>query len=186
MESTVRSIQMVTSGTESPVTGRGEGKRPRGRARLMRFGAGALAAVAVGVWAVGSANAGPAKGRVEILELKVQNDQYTAADLGPAGPSLGDMDVYSGTAVKDGRSVGRGGGSCQVVHMKGDEVTSQCVITMEVAEGSVTMQSLWTKGAPTLDMAVTGGTGAYRNARGIARFWDIATPNERARLEITR
>ncbi|MFJ6998303.1 pyridoxal-phosphate dependent enzyme, partial [Streptomyces sp. NPDC003090] len=31
-------------------------------------------------------------------------------------------------------------------------VTSQCVITMEVAEGSVTMQSLWTKGAPTLDM----------------------------------
>jgi hypothetical protein len=153
----------------------------------VRFGAASLAALAIGAWAVGSANAGTtAKGRVEVLEVKVQNDQYTAADLGPAGPSLGDMDVYSGTAIKDGRAIGRGGGSCQVVHMKGDEVTSQCVLTMEVADGSVTMQSLWTKGVPSLEMAVTGGTGAYRDARGVARFWDIATPNERARLEITR
>jgi hypothetical protein len=153
----------------------------------MRFAAASLAAVAVGVWAVDSANAGtPEKGRVEVLELKVQNDQYTAADLGPAGPSLGDMDVYSGTAIKDGHSVGRGGGSCQVIHVKGEELTSQCLITMEVEQGSLTMQSLWTKGTASLDMAITGGTGVYRGARGIARFWDIATPNERVRLEILR
>ncbi|MFC8918787.1 hypothetical protein ACGF5F_11950 [Streptomyces sp. NPDC047821] len=153
-----------------------------------RFTAASLAAVvAAGWWAGGSAGAGtPAKGRVEVLELKVRNEQYTAVDHGPAGPSLGDMDVYSGTAVKDGRDVGRGGGSCQVIHVKGEDVTSQCVITMEVEQGSLTLQSLWTKGAPSLDMAVTGGTGVYRNARGIARFWDIATPDERARLEIQR
>lgn len=96
------------------------------------------------------------------------------------------MDVYSGTAIKDGHNVGRGGGSCQVIHVKGEELTSQCLITMEVEQGSLTMQSLWTKGAASLDMAITGGTGAYRNARGIARFWDIATPNERVRLEILR
>ncbi|MFD3536895.1 hypothetical protein [Streptomyces sp. NPDC058661] len=151
----------------------------------MRFAAASLAAVAVGVWAVDSANAGtPERERVEVLELKVRNDQYTAADLGPAGPSLGDMDVYSGTAVRDGRSVGRGGGSCQVIHVEGEELTSQCLITMEMEQGSLTMQSLWTKGAASLDMAITGGTGVYRGARGIARFWDIATPNERARLEI--
>ncbi|MFF5971076.1 hypothetical protein ACFY7C_06055 [Streptomyces sp. NPDC012769] len=171
---------MITSGSAST-------SKPRRRATLMRFAAASLAVVAVGFGAVGSANAGvPEKGRVEVLELKVQNDQYTAVDLGPAGPSLGDMDVYSGTAIKDGRSVGRGGGTCQVIHLKGEELTSQCVITMEVAQGSVTMQSLWTKGTASLDMAVTGGTGIYRNARGIARFWDIATPNERARLEIQR
>ncbi|MET9956909.1 hypothetical protein ABZ135_35910 [Streptomyces sp. NPDC006339] len=151
----------------------------------MRFAAASLAVVALGTGAVSSAHAGaPAKGRVEVLELDVRNDQYTAVDLGPAGPSLGDMDVYSGTAVKDGQSVGRGGGSCQVIHVKGEELTSQCLITMEVEQGSLTLQSLWTKGAATLDMAITGGTGAYRGARGIARFWDIATPNERARLEI--
>ncbi|MGA5063919.1 hypothetical protein ACPB9E_09095 [Streptomyces exfoliatus] len=41
-------------------------------------------------------------------------------------------------------------------------------------------------GAASLDMAITGGTGVYRNARGIARFWGIATPDERVRLEILR
>ncbi len=181
---------MVTTGSASTAVAarRGERRRPRRRATLMRYAAASIAAVAVGVSAVGSAKAGlPEKGGVEVLELKVRNDQYTAVDLGPAGPSLGDMDVYSGTAMKDGQSVGRGGGTCQVVHVKGDELTSQCLLTMEVAHGSLTIQSLWTRGgAGSLDMAVTGGTGVYRNARGIARFWDIATPNERVRLEIRR
>ncbi|MHC3392239.1 allene oxide cyclase barrel-like domain-containing protein [Streptomyces lavendulocolor] len=160
----------------------------RRRAALPVLAAASLAAVvAVGGSAVGSANAGPArKGGVEILELEVRNDQYTAVDLGPEGPSLGDTDVYSGTAVKDGKAVGRGGGTCQVVHVKGAELTSQCQLTMEVAQGSVTLQSLWTKGAGPLDMAVTGGTGVYRDARGTARFRDIGTPDERVRLEIRR
>lgn len=151
----------------------------------MKFAAVSLAAVAAGMWAVEGATVGTPK-KPEVIELEVQNDQYTAADLGPAGPSLGDMDVYSGTAVKDGQSVGRGGGHCQVIAMKGGAVTSQCLITMEVEQGSLTMQSLWTKGAASLDMAITGGTGLYRNARGVARFWDIATPDERVRLEILR
>nr|WP_280358559.1 hypothetical protein [Nocardia otitidiscaviarum] len=55
---------------------------------------------------------------------------------------------------------------------------------MEIADGSVTMQSLWVRGASPLDMAITGGTGTYREARGTVRFWDIGTPNERARAEI--
>ncbi|TDP32054.1 hypothetical protein DFR75_107279 [Nocardia ignorata] len=35
-------------------------------------------------------------------------------------------------------------------------------------------------------MAISGGTGDYREARGSVRFRDIATPNERARAEIIR
>ncbi|MGW4164309.1 allene oxide cyclase barrel-like domain-containing protein [Streptomyces sp. NPDC004788] len=155
-----------------------------------RFLAAGLATAAIGFAAVGNADAdtpAPRKGHVEVLELKVQNDQYEAVDLGPAGPSLGDMDVYSGTALKDGRGVGRGGGSCQVISITDGQTTTQCVITMEVEGGSLTMQSLWTKGdtAP-LDMAITGGTGDYGGARGTVRFWDIGTPNERARAEILR
>ncbi|MDX2296686.1 MULTISPECIES: allene oxide cyclase barrel-like domain-containing protein [Streptomyces] len=150
-----------------------------------RFAAAALAAVAVGLWGVEGAGAETPK-KPEIIEVAVRNDQYTAVDLGPAGPSLGDMDVYSGTAVEDGRSIGRGGGQCQVIHLDGEKTTSQCLITMEVEQGSLTLQSVWTKGTASLDMAITGGTGVYRNARGIARFWDIATPDERVRLEILR
>ncbi|MDT0317101.1 hypothetical protein [Streptomyces millisiae] len=84
---------------------------------------------------------------------------------------MGDTHVYSGTAIGDGRSVGRGGGSCQVIHVAGEDLT---------------MQSLWSGGTSSLDMAITGGTGVYRNARGTARSWDIATPNERLRAEILR
>lgn len=154
---------------------------------LLRLGAVSLiAAVACGCGTSGDETQKPAEEQVEVIELQVQNTQYAALDLGPAGLSLGDMDVYSGNAIQDGRQVGQGGGSCQTLHVDGDRVLMQCVITMELERGSVTMQSTWTRGASPLDMAITGGTGEYRNARGTVRFWDIATPNERVRAEVIR
>ncbi|MFE5593109.1 hypothetical protein [Streptomyces sp. NPDC056549] len=144
-----------------------------------------LVIASFGVFAVNSAVADtPETRRVEILELKVQNDQYAYTDLDPKGPSLGDTYVYSGTAIKDGRSVGRGGGSCQVIDIKGAELTTQCLVTMEIDRGSLTMQSLWVSGTSRLDMAITGGTGDFSSARGTVRYWDIATPDERVRAEI--
>lgn len=176
---------MVTSSLESAGVHRRERGNNNARATLKKFLAISLAAAVVGVCAVDSADADtPERGRVEVLELKIQSDQHASTDLGPAGPSLGDMDVYSGTAIRDGRGVGRGGGSCQVVHIDGKELTTQCLITMELARGSLTMQSLWRSGKKSLDMAITGGTGDFSNARGTARYWDIATPKERLRAEI--
>ncbi|MFJ4585265.1 allene oxide cyclase barrel-like domain-containing protein [Streptomyces echinatus] len=174
--------------TDSPGSAAGQ-RRVRGnsttRATLKRFLAVSLVAAVAGVGAVGSADADTAeRGHVEVLELSIHNDQYAANDLGPAGPSLGDTDVYSGTAMRDGRRAGRGGGSCQVVHIDGEKRTTQCLITIELERGSLTMQSLWASGTDVLDMAITGGTGIYGDARGTARYWDIATPNERMRAEI--
>ncbi len=159
----------------------------RTKALFTKFVAVPLIAFAAGGCSADPSETGTRSGdQVEVLELKVENDQYAALDLNRAGVSVGDMDVYSGNATKDGRKVGRGGGSCQVTHVDGENITMQCLITMELEHGSVTMQSLWTRGASPLDMAVTGGTGVYRNARGTVRFWEIATPNERARAEIIR
>jgi hypothetical protein len=159
----------------------------RAKATIMKFIAAPLVAIAVGGCSAGPSETETQEGdQVEVLELKVENDQYAALDLDRAGVSVGDMDVYSGNAIRDGRKVGRGGGSCQVVHIDGENITMQCLLTMQLTQGSVTMQSLWVRGATPLDMAVTGGTGAYRNARGTVRFWDIATPDERARAEIIR
>ncbi|WP_280356947.1 hypothetical protein [Nocardia otitidiscaviarum] len=45
----------------------------------------------------------PADAQVEVLELGVENDQYASLDLGQPGVSVGDMDVYSGNAIQDGR-----------------------------------------------------------------------------------
>ncbi|MGW3963968.1 allene oxide cyclase barrel-like domain-containing protein [Amycolatopsis sp. NPDC005003] len=134
-----------------------------------------------------AAETGPANrpGQPEILELAVENDQYAAPDLPPAGTSVGDLYVYSGWLLKDGHRVGQGGGSCQVVQVDGAKVTAQCVLTGRLEQGSLTMQALWATGESPLDMAITGGTGAYRDAQGTVRVWDIATPNERMRAEIT-
>lgn len=164
-----------------------ERKNNNKRASITKLFSILLVTASVGVFAVNSADADtPERRQVEVLELKVQNDQYAYTDLEPKGPSLGDTHVYAGTAVKDGRSVGRGGGSCQVIHIKGDELTTQCLITMELKRGSLTMQSLWVSGTSSLDMAITGGTGDFREARGTVRYWDIATPKERVRAEILR
>jgi hypothetical protein len=157
----------------------------RAKAALTRFVAVLLITAAVGgCGADRSEVQTPAEGRVEVLELKVETDQYAAPDLDRAGMSVGDMDVYSGNAMKDGRKVGHAGGSCQVTHIAGEKITTHCLITMQLERGALTVQSLWVKGTSPLDMAITGGTGAYRDARGTVRFWDIATPSERLRAEI--
>ncbi|WP_447037311.1 allene oxide cyclase barrel-like domain-containing protein [Streptomyces sp. DSM 118878] len=169
---------------------------------LMRCAALSLATAAVGVFAVGSAGADTAqadtaqsdtaqadtakKGRVEVIELQIKDLEYKAVDLGEAGPSLGDMSVYCGTAVENGRKVGVGAGTSQIVYLDGDggKATSQAVITLKLERGSLTMQSLLTDRESPHDMAITGGTGAYKDARGSVRYWDIATPQERMRAEI--
>ncbi|QBS45113.1 hypothetical protein [Nocardia sp. CS682] len=77
------------------------------------------------------------------------------------------MDVFSGNAIKDGRKVGRGGGTCQAIHVDGEKVTTQCLLTMQLESGSVTMQALWVRGSSPLDMAITGGTGSYLDAEAM-------------------
>lgn len=163
---------------------------------LMRCATLSLATAAVGVLAAGSAGAGTGtsagkadtagKGRVEVIELQIKDLEYKAVDLGEAGPSLGDMSVYCGTAVENGREVGVGAGTSQIINLDGGKATSQAVITLELERGSLTMQSLLTDRESPLDMAITGGTGAYKDARGSVRYWDIATPKERMRVEILR
>ncbi|MGW6318132.1 allene oxide cyclase barrel-like domain-containing protein [Streptomyces sp. NPDC055099] len=155
------------------------------RPLLKRFAALSLATVTVGVFAAGGADAdAPKQGRVEVIELQLKDLEYESVDLGKAGPSLGDMSVYCATAVENGRAVGRGAGTSQVVYVGGGKVTSQAVITIELERGSLTMQSLRPDEASSLDMAISGGTGAFKDARGSVRYWDINTPKERLRAEI--
>ncbi|MFI6642581.1 hypothetical protein [Streptomyces sp. NPDC050504] len=152
---------------------------------LGKFAALSLATAAVGAFAVGSADADTSdRGRVEVVELQLQGLQYEAVDLGATGPTLGDMSVYSGTAVENGREVGHGAGTSHVVRVEGGKTMSQVVITIEIGRGTLTMQALRTGEGSSLDMAITGGTGAFKDARGTARYSDIATPQEKVRAEI--
>src|SRR4051794_30929024 len=119
---------MVTRSPGSVGVHERERRNSNTRASLTKFFAILLVTALVGVFAVNSADADTSeRGQVEVLELEVQNDQYADTDLDPKGPSLGDTYVYSGTAIRDGRSVGRGGGSCQIIHINGEELTTQCL-----------------------------------------------------------
>jgi hypothetical protein len=154
------------------------------RKTIVVAAAGALL-VGTGLSAYGAeTSSANSPGHLEILELAVENDQYAAPDLPPAGTSVGDLYVYSGWLRKDGRRVGQGGGSCQIIQVDNAKITTQCLLTAKLEQGSLTMQSLWVTGESPLDMAITGGTGAYRDAQGTVRVWDIGTPQERMRAEI--
>ncbi|MFE0172324.1 hypothetical protein ACFWZ2_08390 [Streptomyces sp. NPDC059002] len=166
------------------------------RPMLRKFGALSLVTAAVGVFAVGSADADTSntsntsntskRDRVEVVELQIKDLKYEAVDVGAKGPSLGDMGVYCGTALENGREVGSGSGTSQVVSLDGGNTTEQSVITIDLDRGTLTMQSLRKNEETSLDMAITGGTGAFNGARGTARYWDIGTPKERLRAEILR
>ncbi|SHG05088.1 dirigent protein [Streptoalloteichus hindustanus] len=126
-----------------------------------------------------------AAGRAVTLDLHVANDQFAAHDIGQPGKSLGDMTVYSDKMVRDGREVGEDGGTCVVTHVDGPRSISNCVLTIRLAEGQLTAQGLWDDGTSPMQMAITGGTGAYRNARGYLQAWDIHTPKERYRIQVS-
>ena len=86
-------------------------------------------------------------------------------DLGAPGPSTGDQQIITMDVFKDGKRVGESHVVCTVVragiaqcdnvtNLPGGQIATSGVVTAEQEE-----QSPFTQ-------AITGGTGAYRNAQG--------------------
>jgi hypothetical protein len=46
-----------------------------------------------------------------------------------------------------------------VTKLDGAKITTNCVLSVQLPDGQITAQSLWTKGTDTVRMAITGGTG---------------------------
>ncbi len=101
----------------------------------------------------------------------------TFDDGGAPGPGVGDRIIFSADIfdARD-RKVGRDGADCVVVRTdpsQADPVEQQivqCMVTVELPDGQITFQGL-AQGTEN-DFAVTGGTGAYRRARGEAHVDD--------------
>ena len=135
-----------------------------------------VAVIAVGVLVVGAAPAAAGgkhgNGKGDTLRLAAEEESFAAIDVGPPGPSLGDYFVFSETLRKDGREAGTSGGQCTAVEAipPYTTITSQCVVTLSLRRGQITLQGLVEfqteeeMGPATL--AITGGTGAYRGASG--------------------
>jgi hypothetical protein len=99
-------------------------------------------------------------------------------DANPAGPSLADRLVYSADILDDhGRRIGSDGADCVVVRIDAtsppsEQQTVECMVSVQLPDGQLTFQGLG-RGRDNV-FALTGGTGAYRTARGEAVVHDRA------------
>jgi hypothetical protein len=101
------------------------------------------------------------------FQVDIQFGADPLIDVGGSnpGPDVGDIVVLDDQLLADGRTIGRDGGSCVFTNVSLPEAA--CVITFKLPRGTITAQWL-NQPPPRKVLAVTGGTGLYRNARGEA------------------
>jgi hypothetical protein len=98
-------------------------------------------------------------------------------DTGAPGPSIGDRLIFSAAIFDtDGQRIGRDGADCVIVRIDPTETPDkqqvvQCTISVQLPDGQITVQGL-AQGTENY-FAITGGTGAYRQARGEVFARDI-------------
>jgi hypothetical protein len=131
-----------------------------------------VAVLALAVLAAAAPAAGGGKGKGKTLRLTAVQKQQQFIDLAPTGPSLGDQLVFSDTVYRDRREVGTDGVVCSITQVVPPYTvaTYQCVATIRLRDGQITVQGLnefQGQGDPgPFKLAITGGTGAYRGASG--------------------
>ncbi|MEU2113356.1 hypothetical protein [Streptomyces sp. NPDC019507] len=112
--------------------------------------------------------------RVQVISLTSTGTGTTMVDNGTPGPGLGDQIIITAKLFRNGRSYGSEAAVCTRVA----PATTHCTGTFSLPLGQVTWQHLKSTpvGTPPrdFDVAVTGGTGAYRTARGHAHIGRIA------------
>ena len=133
-----------------------------------------VAIVALGalLFVTGVANAHG--GGKQTLRLVATELQFEYVDVGATGPSLGDQLVFSESLEQRGRDVGMSGVVCTTTHIVAPYgVTSfHCLGTLSLRRGQITLQGLievqGEDDPGPFEVAITGGTGAYRGAGGEA------------------
>jgi hypothetical protein len=135
--------------------------------RSLRNAVGSAAIVGLVAGGVGFASAaGTTTPAGRTLHFEVEFSPFFFLDLGEPGPSMGDQIVSHDVLLDEtGEQVGHDGVSCIVTDPSGPE--AECTATFALPGGQITTQFLNTP-PPEKHAAVTGGTGAYRNARGEA------------------
>src|SRR5690349_19718487 len=132
-------------------------------------GAGLATAVTAGV-----AHSAPPAPHPPTLRLFERDTQQAGVDLGDRGQGPGDLFVFSGDLTDGsatGPKVGRAAGSCTTT--SGDAAKPGdllCAITLTLRGGQIQTQAVYDSaalfGGSVVPLAITGGTGEYRGARG--------------------
>lgn len=127
--------------------------------------------------------------RRPVIVLVAEEADDVVVDLGETGFGVGDQLLISDLLLDDGRPVGRSAGTCQVVRVDGVSITVNCVTSLSLRAGQITVQGMLTVGggsAGPFTAAVTGGTGAYRTVDGEMLIMPVDADTEEYRLLIER
>jgi hypothetical protein len=103
--------------------------------------------------------------------------QPVFADTGKPGPSVGDIAVFNdGLNREDGTPAGEFHETCVLVTLADSPITSgyECSGTIALKTGTITLQGSFTPAKPDQLDAISGGTGAFRTARGEVETQAIA------------
>ena len=124
------------------------------------------AATAVVAAAIASGSPGPklaAPATVVVIEHATSD---TVADIAPRGDSDGDVLVFGNRVFDktDARAVGRDQGYC--LRISAQKGRWECAWTTFLAAGQITVEGPFYDAQPVSTLAVTGGTGSYKNPRG--------------------
>jgi hypothetical protein len=123
-------------------------------------GVGSIAlGLTVGMFSLNAAADTPPAAQTLTYDVKF-HDTILAKD--PSGLQLGDQFILNDRLLAGGQQIGHDGGVCTVVDTAGE---LNCTVTFSLPDGTITSQFLNTP-PPQKTFAITGGTGAYHNARG--------------------
>jgi hypothetical protein len=128
---------------------------------LIALGAAAALVLTLAAWGHGSRHGKGGK-RIHIVERATTD---TGVDVGPAGDSVGDTLAFANEVFDktNTHQVGTDQGSC-VRTVVG--TAWECSWTTFLSRGQITVQGPFYDDGSDSTLAITGGTGAYRNARG--------------------
>jgi allene oxide cyclase len=133
-------------------------------------GVGVLLVIAMVVAATGAASGsgghgrGHDRGKGKTIRVVERATTDTSVDLGASGDSIGDLLAFGNELFDRGNQikVGTDQGSC-VRTVPGQAY--ECTWTNSLAKGQITVQGPFLDSRDSV-LAITGGTGAYRRARG--------------------
>jgi hypothetical protein len=109
--------------------------------------------------------ASPAGRTIAVVE---HADTDIVVDLGAPGDSLGDILPFGNPIFDSSNSeqIGRDEGICFRTMIDGELLAWECTWTTILANGSISVQGPFLDSLEDSTLAITGGTGAYRNVRG--------------------
>ncbi|WP_405623831.1 dirigent protein [Streptomyces sp. NBC_00076] len=143
--------------------------------------------------ALASSNPAPERttGRERVVQLIAKQTQASSIDVdGSSGPSQGDELVISGDLLFFNNTIGTFGEVCTMTRTAPlDEFDLLCAGSLSLTQGQITFQGRFTvtsAGPGDINLAITGGTGAYRTAHGYINAENVSDTETQLTVHLIR